>query len=78
MNYVYMAVDITTFNCNIEPRCYFFERLDGGEVTNRELSLDEARKLMWELELAGGEKTITPSPYSNGWVTRRVDYWARR
>lgn len=79
MNRVYMSVSITTYEWpNLEFDCTFWERLDGGEMTSRKLTLDEARKMMWELKLAGAEKKMEINPYNPKISYREVTYWARR
>lgn len=58
--------------------CNYWERLDGGEITQRRLSLAEAHRLMWELKLAGADKTIEVNPYNPKICFIEVVYWARR
>ena len=77
MKYVYMSVSITLFR-RCEPDCYYCERLDGGEVTSRKLTLDEARRLQWELVKAGADREFRPNFFDNAVSQVDVRYWALR
>lgn len=77
MKYVYMSVSITLYR-RCEPDCAYYERLDGGEVTSRKLTLDEARRLQWELVKAGADREFRPNFLDNAISQVDVHYWARR
>ena len=72
-----MSVSITTYDKGIAPFCRYYESVDDGKMTHRDLTLDEALKLAWELKLAGGEKMVEPHPYSNTICYINVNYWMR-
>lgn len=78
MNSIFMSVDITTYGIDsMKPICTFSEIVDGGEVMIRHISYEQALRLMWELVLAGGEKTMEVSRYDPTITYRHVSYWAR-
>ena len=73
-----MSVDITYYDHGLESDCGFYEILDGGECHSRKLSLEEARKLAWELMLAGGRREFNSNylvPHIHNVI---VTYQARR
>lgn len=75
MKRVYMSVSISIGQYFTD--CTYWERLDGGETTQRKLSLAEAHQLMWELKLAGADKTVEVNPYNPKICFIEVTYWAR-
>lgn len=78
-NCVYMSVHITTYSYpHWKPYCKFFQQIDGEPMTSRTITLDEARRLMWELKLAGGYKTMHVNMFDSKISYRNVQYWARR
>lgn len=76
MKYVYIAVSIVNFHYT-RPFCTMYTRVDDGELEEKKLTLDEARKLMWELKLAGGEKTLRINQLDPHITERMVVYWMR-
>lgn len=77
MKYVYMNVSITLYP-NCEPDCYYWERLDDQPATFRKLTLDEARRMQWELVKAGAKREFRPNFLDNAISKVEVYYWARR
>lgn len=76
MKHIYMSLSITDYNSPfLGTECRFWEAVDGGEMTCRKLPLQEARKLMWELVLAGGEKKLSINYLNPKINTREVTYW---
>ena len=57
MNEIYMNVSITYYGDNYIS-CFFSESINDEPLRITEIELDKARKLMWELVLAGGRKTV--------------------
>lgn len=51
-----MSVGITYFDHGLDAYCSYYEAVDGEEPIFRRLTLDEARKMAWELMLAGGTR----------------------
>ena len=70
---IVMNVYITTYD-RYEPMCRLYQKIDNEPFKSYELTMDQARKMMWELKLAGGTKTVEPHPYSSTICTRRVNY----
>jgi len=52
-----MNVSITYFG-NGHIDCRFVESIDDEPIRMTELDLDKARRLMWELKLAGGIRRV--------------------
>lgn len=77
MNRVYMSISITLYS-HCEPDCTYWERIDDGPITHRKLSLDEARRMQWELVKAGAERKYCSNLFDNAISNVDVDYWARR
>lgn len=78
MKMIYLSLVITTFGGNYcEPRCTFWQKLDNDELVKTSLELKDALKLMWELKLAGGEKTMEINAFNPHIATRTVTFWAR-
>ena len=76
MKHIYMSLAITFYaTSRIQPECRFYERVDGGEMTVRKLSINEARKLQWELVKAGATRTAYSNMFNNAISTVDVSYW---
>lgn len=73
-----MSVDITYYDHGLEPDCGFYEILDGGKCHSHKLTLEDARKLAWELMLAGGEREYCSNMYCPHIHNVIVSYKARR
>lgn len=61
-NQIYMNVSITYFG-NGRIECCYDESIDDAPITIRELDIDTARRMMWELVLAGGHRDININRY---------------
>lgn len=68
---IYIAVDITEYG-NGSMNCYLTQQVDDGELEMTKLELDHARKLMWELVLAGGKKQVRINTLNRDIVSREV------
>ena len=78
MNHIYMSVMISYWSDpKRTPDCIFFEAVDGGEITRRELTHDEARRLQWELVKAGATRTFSTNMFNPKIAQVDIDYWAR-
>lgn len=65
---IYMNASIIDFgNGNI--RCSFDQSIGDGELESRELTKDEALRLIWELVLAGGKREVRVNRYDRDIVT---------
>ena len=72
-NCVYMSVHITAYSYpHWKPYCKFFQQINGEPMTSRTITLDEACRLMWELKLAGGRKTVRVNTLDRDIVSREV------
>lgn len=77
MNRIYMSIMISYWsNPKLTPDCIFYEAVDGGKMTRRELTLDEARKLQWELVKAGATRTFSTNMFNPKIAQVDVNYWA--
>ena len=76
MKMIYLSLVITTFDSSFS-RCTFWQKLDNDELVKTSLELKDALKLMWELKLAGGEKTMEINAFNPHIATRTVTFWAR-
>lgn len=69
-----ILLTITDFGHDGAKWCRIYEWLPGAkESTMRTISYDDARRMMWELKLAGAGKTLTPN-----WFDRHIstiDVW---
>ncbi len=55
--------------------CWMSQAVDDDPLQITDLTYDKARKLMWELKLAGGEKEVTMPPDGKPMLfMRRVIY----
>lgn len=61
--YVSVTVSITDFGPECHKWCRVYEKLPGEQMTERTISYDKARRMMWELKLAGAYKTTAVNPY---------------
>ena len=76
MKHIYMSLSITVYsNHRIAPYCRFYERIDNGEMTCKVISIEEAKKLQWELVKAGAKRTFCPNMFNNAIANVDVDYW---
>lgn len=65
---LWMNVSIVDFgNGKIEGR--YYESVGDNEIETKELPLDKAKRLMWELVLAGGVRSVHVSRYDRRMVT---------
>lgn len=65
---LWMNVSIVDFgNGNIEGR--YYECVGDNEIETKELPLDKAKRLMWELVLAGGVRSVRVSRYDRHMIT---------
>ena len=70
-NEIYMNVSITEYG-NGHIDCKFSESINDEELRTKDITLDKARRLMWELKLAGGRKEVVINRYDRDIVTRNV------
>lgn len=56
-NEIYMNVSITDFG-NGNVKCIFSESINDAPIKLRYIDINKARKLMWELVLAGGKRSV--------------------
>lgn len=68
-NEIYMNVSITDYG-NGDIICKFSESINDEELRTKDITLDKARRLMWELKLAGGRKEVVINRYDRDIVTR--------
>ena len=67
-NEIYMKVTITDFgNGNI--RCVFSESINDEPIKLNYIDINKARKLMWELVLAGGKRSVSVNAFDRDIVT---------
>ena len=66
---IYISVRITDFG-NGSQTCALAQSVDDGPLESEYISLDKARKLMWELVLAGGKREVSISRLDRDIVTR--------
>ena len=66
---IYMHVTITEYGTG-RIDCRFTQSIDGSPLEINEIPLEKARKLMWELVLAGGKREININRYDRDIVTR--------
>lgn len=57
MKEIYMSVSIVDFG-NGHITCRFCEAIGDEPIRIKELELNKARRLMWELVLAGGKRSV--------------------
>ena len=77
MKHVYMSLSITLYRYNHRYDCTLWERIDDGKMTSRQLTLEEAQRIQWELLKAGATRTFRPNLFDNAMSQVDVDYWAR-
>ena len=77
MNRIYMNIDITYYDHGITPRCYIYEAIDNKPGTLNSIPFEQARKLAWELVLAGGKRKYETNSLTPHIHTVTVSYWAR-
>ena len=70
-NEIYMNIRITEYG-NGRIDCKFSESINDEELRTKDITLDKARRLMWELKLAGGRKEVIVNRYDRDIVTRSV------
>lgn len=70
-NEIYMNVSIAEYG-NGHIDCKFSESINDEELRTKDITLDKARRLMWELVLAGGRKELVINRYDRNIVTRNV------
>ena len=67
-NEIYMSVTITDFG-NGEVRCIFSESINDEPIRLSYIDINKAHKLMWELVLAGGKRSVSVSSLDRDIVT---------
>ena len=66
---IYINVSITEYG-NGEIACFLTQQVDDGELEMTKLDLNRARKLMWELVLAGGRRLVRTNTLDRDIVRR--------
>ena len=69
MNGIYISARITEYG-NGDVTCTLTQSVDDGPLETQYISLDKARKLIWELVLAGGKREISINRLDRDIVTR--------
>jgi len=69
MNEIYINISIIEYN-NGKIDCMYTEQVNDEPMTIKPIDLDRARRLMWELVLAGGKKTVEINRYDRNIVRR--------
>lgn len=78
MKHIYMSIVITRYSYKgLAPDCTLFQKVDEEEMTYTKLDYDTARRMMWELVLAGGEREVSVNPYKPCISTTQVTFWTR-
>lgn len=78
MKHIYMNVSITRYSYKgLAPDCTLFQKVDDEEMTSTKLDYDTARRMMWELVLAGGEREVSTNYLNPGISTTQVTLWTR-
>lgn len=67
-NEIYMNVSITDFG-NGKVRCIFSESINDEPIKLSYIDINKARKLMWELVLAGGKRSVNINALDRNIVT---------
>ena len=67
-NEIYMNVSITDFG-NGEIRCLFTESINDEPIKLTHIDINKARKLMWELVLAGGKRSVSVNSLNRDIIT---------
>lgn len=57
--------------------CTLYQIVDGGELEVSKPDMATALRMMWELKLAGAEKTVKVHPYNTHIVTREITFYTR-
>ena len=71
MNEIYISVSITEYG-NGYMDCTYAEQIDDNPLTFEHISLDKARRMMWELVLAGGVRRVNINRLDRDIVTREA------
>lgn len=69
MNEIYISIRITEYG-NGHVNCYMTQSVNDEPLETTQISLDKARKLMWELVLAGGTREVHINRLDRDIVTR--------
>lgn len=69
MNEIYISVRITEYG-NGHVTCTLTQSVNDEPLETQYISLDKARKLIWELVLAGGEREVHINRLDRDIVTR--------
>lgn len=69
MNEIYISVRITEYG-NGNTTCTLTQSVDNEPLESQYISLDKARKLIWELVLAGGKREVSINRLDRDIVTR--------
>ena len=68
---IYISVDITEYgNGNID--CFLCQQVDDGELEMERIDQARACKLMWELVLAGGRRSVRVNSLDRNIVCREA------
>lgn len=67
-NEIYMNVSITDFG-NGEVSCVFSESINDEPIKLNHIDINKARRLMWELVLAGGKRSVSVNSLDRDIVT---------
>lgn len=68
MHEIYMNVSLTFYDGKIY-RCTFDQSIDDAELEITPINYDKARKLMWEMVLAGGIRRVHVNWFDHNIVT---------
>lgn len=69
MNKIYINISITEYS-NGKMDCLYTEQVNDESMTIKPIDLDKARRLMWELVLAGGKRAVEINCYDRNIVRR--------
>ena len=69
MNEIYINIRITEYG-NGNASCFLVQSVDDGPLEITPITIDKARKLMWELVLAGGKREVSINRLDRDIVTR--------
>lgn len=69
MNEIYINISIIEYG-NGRMDCLYTEQVNDEPMTIKPIDLDRARRLMWELVLAGGKRTVRVNRLDRSIVSR--------
>lgn len=78
MKHIYMAISITyhSLSC-LGPDCDFYQRVDDNPMTHEKLDYNQACRMMRELQLAGGERTVRVNQFNPAISTVEVEFYTK-